>query len=219
MPLEYKGSLSRYRRYLQTVRTQPLVRASLWVALSLILTITMILAALKPTLSTIASLMGQIEQEKKISAQLDDKIRTMQIAGHNLEQVRPQLPLLAEAMPDQPNWKDLADRLNSEATQSGIALSTLVVANIPIKGPYINDKAQINNAADLEKLPAGVQKVDILIGATGKYEQFKDYITKLEKLRRIITLSSVSISKDLKGNLNLTINGFAIFNNIDEGAL
>lgn len=214
MALEYKGSLSRYRRYLQTVRERPLVRASLWIVFSLLLIITMVVAALKPTLTTISSLLGQIKQEEEISARLDEKIRTVQAASKNLDAAAEKIPMLDEAMPSETKWKELANRLEKEATDSGILVQSLSVEKIPVKGKYISEKTTVPAREEKIELPAGTQKVDIVVQAIGKYGQFIDYISRLEKMRRIIAITSINIDKDEKGQLTLTINGYAIYSSI-----
>jgi Tfp pilus assembly protein PilO len=219
MPLEYKGSLSRYRKYLQMVKNQPLVRASLWVIFSLVLTITMILSALKPTLSTIAALAGQIEQQEKISNQMDEKIRTVQTAARNLDKVRSEVPLLDQAMPVTPQWKDLANRLEMEATASGIKLTSLVISEIPVKGKYIIDKVQNTGSRKTENLPAGVQKTIIDLDGMGNYTQLRELVSRLQKMRRLIIITNMTIDKNENNELVISLLGYAIFNIIDRNKL
>jgi tetratricopeptide (TPR) repeat protein len=78
--LQYKNSLSRYRKYLQTVQNQPLLKASLFLILSLVLVIILIATALQPTLTTIADLIGQISKQKTLEQKMDAKISALQEA-------------------------------------------------------------------------------------------------------------------------------------------
>ena len=55
--LDYRSSLLHYRRYLSVVQKRPILRASLFLILSLILLIILVATALRPTLVTIAGLL------------------------------------------------------------------------------------------------------------------------------------------------------------------
>ena len=66
----------------------------MWVVLSLILLIILMVLALRPTLVTISTLLGQIQQQKEISQKLDDKTLSVTTALKTLDSVKEKLPLL-----------------------------------------------------------------------------------------------------------------------------
>jgi ABC-type Fe3+-hydroxamate transport system substrate-binding protein len=104
MALDYKSGLARYRRYLQVASERPLWRASAFVIFSLTLVITLVLSALRPTLITIAGLLGQINKEQDVVNQLNQKIQTVQQAVQALDNQRHRLSILDGAYPNESSW-------------------------------------------------------------------------------------------------------------------
>ena len=204
MALDYKSSLSRYRRYLQMVQTQPLWTASLWVMLSLILLIILLVLALRPTLVTIADLMGKIKQQREVSKQLENKIFTVQKALENLDAVNDKLGLLDEALPKETEWKQIADKLQFIATGSGIALDNILISKIPL--------TPIDPASKQEQvstmIPQGIIPIRFTYEITGDYESVRQVVSKIENTRRIIIVSRVQVlpTKD-GGGWHMTMQG------------
>jgi hypothetical protein len=212
MALNYKSSLSRYRRYLQTMQEKPLWMASLWLILSLILMIAMVTWALRPTLVTIAGLMGQIKQEKILSEKLDEKIRAAQKANDLLDEVRPRLAILDEGLPQQSKWNEVADRLQKTATQSGVQVSGINLDGIPIIG-NLTTTTDLGNRQRNEQisLPAGVQGVSFVLIGKGSYLQIRQMLTSLQDMRRMTVINTAQITKEADGGLVLSLRGVAGF--------
>jgi Tfp pilus assembly protein PilO len=200
MALDYKNGLSRYRKYLQVVRDQPLIRAGVWTGMSLLLVIVMITMALKPTLVVIANLLGEINQDKVIVTKLDDKIVKMQQATSALDGVTPKLPILDQALPQTPDWDMWAQELSDIASQSGTQLTKISVGPVPITGNL--------NTAPATVLAPGVNAISFSISATGGYDQLKQMVSEIENTRRLNVLSSVQFAstKNKNGGSDLTVN-------------
>jgi len=190
--LEYKNSLTRYRRYLQSVQSQPLLKASLYLVLSLTLIIILVAAALRPTLITISSLLGQIDQQRQLEARLVHKINLVKLAQQELARVDEKLFLLDEALPETAQVNAWTTALENIASQSGLAISVVRVSNIPSAQP----------------VPVGA--LDFQIEATGQYFQIYDFVEILQNHRRLILPQSIGVSRTTTdGNqLNLTLTGF-----------
>jgi Tfp pilus assembly protein PilO len=207
MALDYKSSLSRYRRYLQLVQARPLWTASLWVILSLILLIALVVLALRPTLVTISGLLGQIKQQKEISRQLDEKIANVEKALTRLDEVSPKIPLLDKMLPVESDWSSLAANLEKIATESGLVMESVTIDKIPlVPGEQTAEMGQTES-----QLPAGVMPVKFIFAASGEYTQIREMLSDLENLRRVSILSSVEINTNKDGSLRLVINGEAGF--------
>ena len=204
MALDYKSSLSRYRKYLQLVQTQPMWTASLWVILSLILMIVLLVLALRPTLITISSLIGQIEKQREVAYKMDEKILEVRQAIEKLELARSQLWLLDEALPTEAKWSDLAQNLESMATDSGLQLTVVVVERVPL-GP--NEPKSTSGSQTKSSMPPGALAVRFNLSGKGEYTQIREMVAKLEKMRRLIMLESVVTDIDKEGNLRVTIIG------------
>jgi len=192
MALDYKNSLSRYRKYLQVMRDQPLIRAGVWTGLSLLLVIVMIVMALKPTLVVIANLLGEIKQDKQIITKLDDKIKKMRQATSALDEATPRLPILDQALPQTPDWDVWAQKISDIASQSGVQLKSISVGPVPA----------------LTELAPGVKAINFSVSATGGYDQLKQMADEIEMTRRLNVLSSVQFTsaKNKDGGVDLTLN-------------
>ncbi len=184
--LDYKSSLGRYRRYLTVATEQPMVRASLFLILSLILLIGLLVFALKPTLVTISALLGQITTQKEVAAKLDEKIMEISQSQQVLEQNQPRLFLLDQALPTRPSLQEFDKALEEQASASGIQLSGITFVKVPFSG---------KNADNIE----------FALTASGKYQEIRGFVEILESLRRLAHLDSVIIASDDKNN-NLTLN-------------
>jgi Tfp pilus assembly protein PilO len=204
MALDYKSSLSRYRRYLQLVKNRPLWSASMWVILSLILLIVLLVMALRPTLVTISGLLGQINQQTEISQKLDKKIIQVQLAITEMNSVKDKIPLLDKALPKEVGWDELASNLDQIATNSGLTTTDLVIDKIPL---LLNEPLVSTSQKYIPQVPAGVLPVRFTLTLTGDYTQMRKVVADLENMVRIIMISSVEISVDKKGVQTLIING------------
>jgi Tfp pilus assembly protein PilO len=190
-PLAYKSSLARYSRYLEVVNSRPLWKATLYLILSLSLLIVLLLAALKPTLITIAGLIGQIQKEQEIERQLDAKIQSVTKANQALLEISNRIAILDEALPTKAQiaaWTDSVDRVGNE---SGIFIPSVVFDGVPI----VTDST---TSASYK----------FVITAEGTYENLYKFIQTLQNLRRLITVTSVAISnQSTNATLQLVLTG------------
>jgi Tfp pilus assembly protein PilO len=207
MALDYKSGLSRYRRYLQVVQEQPLIRAGIWTGLSLVLVIVMIVAALKPTLVVIANLFGEIRQDKEIVLKLNDKILKIQQATSEMDRISPKLPILDTALPVTTNWETWTEEITNIASQSGAKVLTVTVGPAPITG-----KTKPNAK---ELTIAGVNNLSFSLSASGSYDQLKQIVRAIENTPRLNVLSEVQFTteKDKASGSILTvyIKGIAVY--------
>ncbi|MBI2008361.1 type 4a pilus biogenesis protein PilO [Candidatus Amesbacteria bacterium] len=189
MALDYKNSLTRYRRYLQVAQQQPWMRANLYVILSLALVIILLISALRPTLITIAGLLGQINQNQKIERALDEKIGVVQQAEEVLQRVEPQLEIIDEAVPSDVMWGKFAQEVGQLATGSGIRLESVVMN--PIEG------------GDGGKLVMW----NFTVSGDGGYANAKKFVDELEKMRRVVVVTTVDMLKTGEGEVTLSLAG------------
>lgn len=187
--LQYKSSLSRYRRYLQTMQHQPLLRASLYLILSLILMIVLITAALKPTLTTIASLTGQIKEKRALEKKLDAKINTLKEAQQQLAAASDRLIYLDQAIPQSAALSVWNDSLQRVASESGVAITSISFTNVPV--------AHVGTVTPLV----------FQFTATGDYTQVYHFLESLQNLRRLIKIDNAGLTNSATGSLQLNING------------
>jgi len=176
-PLDYKNSIARYRRYLATVQQQPLLKASLYLVLSLLLIIVLIWAALRPTLITIASLSGDIKQQEEIEKKLDVKLSQISQAQQVLSANEARLVVLNQALPVGEEFSAWGKRMEELAQESGVVLTGVSLEN------YQNFSLTVQ----------------------GNYSQLKSFLDRVESLRRLMKIESSQIVSAEK--LTMTIKG------------
>lgn len=179
-PLDYKSSLARYRRYLQAANSKPLWKASLYVILSLILIIVLVVLALRPTLITIAGLLGKIKEQNSIEQQLDRKIQMVTQANQELVRASSKLIFLDEALPTQADVAAWKSSLDNVASQAGISIEAIQIGDIPV---------------DTESTTSA--QVSFSISASGQYAELRQFLQMLQNLRRLITIENVTLARDL----------------------
>lgn len=175
--LEYKSGLVLYRRYLETVQQKPVLRAGLYLVLSLVLIIVLIITALRPTLVTIASLLGDIKQQGSTEKRLDTKIAQLTTAQQTLSQNQDRLEILDQAIPNGDKFASWADRLSGLASQSGVQITQV----------SMDDKFAFS------------------ITTTGEYLQLRQFVERLENLRRLAVVNNVQLVKTTE--LQMTVKG------------
>lgn len=201
------------------MKERPLWTESMWLIMSLILLIVLVVLALRPTLITIGNLMGQIKKQKEISVQLDAKIAQVQQAISTMNSVADKMYLIDDALPIKPNWNIMMDSIAVIATASGGAsesatatsgafmVNNIFIDKIPLK---INEIVIKSGQQYKPLVPEGVIPVRFTIMGKGEYTQMRQIVARLEKMRRILMLSSVSVDTNKKdGSLELTVIGEA----------
>lgn len=184
--------------------------ASLWVIMTLLLMIVMVVTALKPTLTTIADLWGQIEQRKETVAKLDLKITDMQTVTGILTKYQDSFGILDEALPEGPEWETLAGYLEESASESGVNILKMSWGVIPVSGT-ISVKQEETKKNTTTVVPEGTKAIIFKVYCAGEYPQIREMAKKIESLRRLSIISGFSIGKDQGGQLTVTIDGIAVY--------
>ena len=206
MVLEYKNNFNRYRKYLISASRQPLWQASIALVLSLLLLIILLFLVLRPTLITISSLFGQINSQKQITQQLDAKIASLQQAQTLLNSLEPRLIHLDNNLPTSANLGIWTSAVETIASNGGVAITNLSLLNIPI-----------SNIATATAQLANLTKIDFNITVSGDYPQLVNFVDTLEKLPRLVDLTSVQVQKQKDGGLNLVAVGNINFTYAQKG--
>lgn len=196
MAIDYKSSLSRYRKYLTLMQKQPLWQASLLVIFSLILLIALLLFVLRPTLITISSLLGQIDSQQQVERQLDAKIAALQQAQQLLNSIQPRLVYLDRSLPTSAMLGTWAEAVQTIASGSGIIISDISLADIPL-----------SNIATNSAILSSLTQIPFTIQATSDYTQLINFVDTIEKLPRLAILTSVQFNQDPSGQIEMLAKG------------
>ena len=193
MALSYKGGLSRYRRYLQLLQEKPLWGASLYVVLTLILILTMLVFALRPTLITISGLLGQTKKLQETSDRMNHKIAEVQKAAEALDLARDRMGLLDEALPAKPLWSEWVTRIEDLALETGVGVEDLVLKSVQVTSETATSSATV--------------EVEFVVSGVGRYEQLREFVKRVENNRRIPVLIETNLLTVREGVLGLNLKG------------
>lgn len=195
----YNVSITQYRRYIEAVRNRPLFRASLFIVLSLLLLIVLVAFALRPTLLTIAGLYGELDSQRQIATQLDQHIKDQAAAAQKYNQILPQLPLLAAAIPGSPSLEPWSSGLDKYASESGVQIVAVKIAKTPIS----------------KQSTGAIEKPEFDLTVRGEFTNLKSFLKLIESSHRLSPVGNITITKgqgqSLQNILQLQISGQILF--------
>lgn len=169
-------------------------KASVFVIMSLVLVILMITLALRPTLVTIATLLGEIREQKDIAMQLNRKIQNLQMAADNLEINKDQVALLDLALPTTPDIAAWVESVQALTSETGVTMDSLSLGNTVFAKKIQSEKIEVG-------------RTSFSASISGDYNQITGFLSKLENLLRVTIVSDVQISKNDTGLLLVSIKG------------
>jgi Tfp pilus assembly protein PilO len=186
MAFEYKQGFQSYRRYYQRVQPlldKPRTRQYTTAVFSFLAVSLFALYAIKPTIQTILYLRKEIQEKTEINKQMENKIAALIEAQSTYQSIEPQLPLVASAMPDNPDALNLVRQLRNLASTTDASISSVSLSSVQLtqpEGPKKNSSKLM-----LQELPANII-------VSGGYGQMKAFIDSLVQMRRIIHIDSVT---------------------------
>lgn len=191
-----------YAKYLDLVpdikqeKTQKFVT----IALTLTASITLGLFAVNPTLSTIANLQKQIDDNKFIEEKLQQKINNLSVLQQKYAEIELDLPVVYSAVPQTPQIPLLVGQIQSVASSSNVKLSNFQAFQADVsKGAVAGKK---------------FSSFDFSLTAQGNYQDILGFMDNLVRFQRIITVTNISIGKATGFNttsLQVNIKGTAYF--------
>jgi Tfp pilus assembly protein PilO len=202
LPKNYFENLSpaKYREYLKLL---PVVRSENTKLLTmLIMTFAAMsffgIFAINPTLITVVSLRKDLADSTMAKEQLVKKKESLSLLQEKYNNLAPDLPFIYEAIPQHASAPLLTAQIEALARRQNLNLSSIRVNEV-----QLDEEGKTS--------PAGSSFV-FFLEASGTYEQLMEFSTSLTKINRIVTLESISLSKDDEtSNLLLTIQGRGYF--------
>jgi Tfp pilus assembly protein PilO len=193
-----------YAKYLAFMPDLKQERTKKFTTIVLTLTASIILGlfAITPTLSTIANLQKQIDDDKFVDEQLQRKINALSVLQQKYANVQNDLPVIHAAIPTSSQIPPLVAEIQTIAKESNLKLTSFQTFEV-----------------DLSK-SAGMNKkyssFDFGFSGEGSYSEIINFMDKLVTFQRIIIIENVSISrlfdiKNTSGALQLSVKGTAFF--------
>lgn len=191
-----------YHKYLELMPDfkQEKTQKYITIALTLLASIILAVFALGPTLSTIASLQKQLEDDKFVEQKLREKINNLSVLQQKYSAIEPDLPTIYDALPKTSHIPLLTAQIQAVANETGVKVSN-----------YQTFQAEVSHAAVSTKKFA---TYNFSITVQGTYQNMSSFMDRLVSFQRIVTIESVSVTKVTALNttdLKLIIKGLAYF--------
>jgi len=165
--------------------------------------------AIKPTATTIFSLLGDIKSKQLLTSQMKSKIISIVQAQDAYSQVQEKYDVIESSLPDKPKYYQSALNFSSIAQQSS---NTLDQINFNLSS---NEKSSIS---------PNINTYSIDITSKTNYQSTLDFVKSALNNRRLVDLKSIQLSKveDKNGNplnqlrMNITANLFYLKDNNEK---
>ena len=202
LPKNYFENLSaiKYREYLKLLphAQQEGIKNFITLLLTFAALIFFGIFAINPTLSTIIDLKKQLKDNIFVAEQLQKKYTALSTLQQEYGTLTSQLPIVFEAIPQEPSVFLLTGQIQALAKQSDVTITELRVFEVEIAG----------KGKTITKNPSftfGLQ-------SSGSYEKLLAFSHSLSRLNRIVTIESISLSKEERTTyLVLNIRGRTYF--------
>jgi Tfp pilus assembly protein PilO len=183
----------RYKSFFLNVsehyRARKDIRAYLEILLSLATVSIFAIFALRPTLLTIAELIGEIETKKETVIKMDAKIQNLTKAQTLYDIERRRVQLLETTIPRNPTPENLVRQLEAVAGKNAATILNMSIGEAVLLG---QEKSQ--QKSELESLPGGAGELLLSVSATSDYNSLSNYLSDIESLRRPIKIDKLSFT-------------------------
>lgn len=204
MPFNYKTELHRYKRYYQSlegVAAKPQARAYTTAIFSFLAISLFGWYAIRPTIQTILFLQKEIEDNKLINLQMEEKIGKLIEAHATYQSVQEDIPYLAQAVPPAPEALTALGQIRNIAIIRGASVSAITSSSAPLLSheQTAPNKATINKGVSNRK----IKSVQLSVAVVGSYEMLQNIIDDIVTLRRIVTIDSLSFTPNRESEQQL----------------
>ncbi len=191
-------SIARYREYLKLLPS--IKQENVRIITTLILTFFAMsffgIFAINPTLSTIVKLKKQLSDSQLVYANLKTKIQNLDTLQQQYTIIESDLPLLQEAIPNNPKAPILVGEILGLAKEKSISVKKFEVSEVPLT----------------PKKSEAILSFRFSLNAEGNYQELIDFSRDLTNISRVLTVESIALSRSVESNaLTLNIRGKAYF--------
>ncbi len=205
MAFNYKTEIERYKRYYQNIGSsagQPYTQAYTAAIFSFLAVSLFGWYAIRPTIETILFLQREITDNKAVSQQMEVKISKLIDAQAALQQYQKDLPLLAQALPQNPSAINVAAALKKLGNNTGATISAINLASTPLVSGAASQSGETNSTA-LSSLPnQKIIDIPITLTASGTYPNLQNFLNGIINLRRIITINSIDLAPNAQADVS-----------------
>lgn len=172
-----------YRRIITPALKTKKAKAYGMLILSLLTASFFIIFAIRPTVTTIAKLRKEIQDNQSVEKQFTEKINTLAALDQIYKEVEGDLVSVEAVLPSQPNFEDLLSLIENAAAGHQLGISSIQFKSVDL----VNPKTKQGNAK--------VNQISFQITLTGRYQNLVSELSSLNKASRLITIDSLQIKK------------------------
>jgi Tfp pilus assembly protein PilO len=191
---------SRYFTYIKPVIENPLMRSFAPYIFSLVAISVLIVAAIRPTISTITNLQKTLADNQQILSTMNQKAQSLSEGRTTLQNLNPDTKKKIQGLvPPQANITYLIASLQQSLGQQA-SISALQIQPVTI----------FDLTAPLSTQPK-LGEVSLSFNIEGTYNQLLSALYQLSKNSRILNITSINFNKPSEGSLIVSITGKAYF--------
>jgi len=190
MIFDWKTEIHRYRYYLvnlKEISKKKEVGSFAELTATLMVISFFILFAIRPTLIIVSGLIKEIKEKEEISNKLQGKVAALRASQEEYAKSANRLYLVDQALPEKPDFPLLIFTVEQEARATDTQLLSFSITKIGIK-----------SSAPSKSKTAQVPFFDFHSTVTGDYQNLKEFLGRMENLRRVIEIDLVNFSKTKK---------------------
>ncbi len=196
-----KEEYAKYLAFMPDLK-QEKTRKFTTIVLTLTASIILGLFAVNPTLSTIANLRRQIDDNKFVDQKLQQKISNLSVLQQKYSDIQSDLPIVYAAIPTSSEIPSLVAEIQAIAANSNLTINSFQTFEVDLSTSASTNKKY--------------SSFDFSFSAQGTYPSIIAFLDKLINFQRIITVDSASISRlndinNTSGALLLSVKGTAFF--------
>ncbi len=148
------------------------------------------LLALRPTLITIAELIKEIESKKEIVATMDEKIENLARAQTLYDKEIKRVRLLETSIPREPSPDAFIRQVEGLSSKHTVGLLSMSTSKVTLLGQDKSGQPETVDGAIL----GTTGEVNFAMRVSADYPELFNFLTDVEKMRRPIKLTSLSLS-------------------------
>lgn len=154
------------------------------------------LFAITPTISTITELNKEIDDNKFVDQRLGQKINNLTILQQKYTTLQPDLPIILETIPKDPQVAIFAAQVQSVANTSNVIINSLQTFEVEVN----------NNTKQYSSFT-------FALTTEGTYNDLSNFLSNLSNMQRIAEVDILSLTKraGASNSLELTLKGKTFF--------
>ena len=140
--------------------------------------------AIKPAITTISSLLGEIKSKEALTQKMRSKINTLVEAQDAFAQVQEQYQIIEASLPSQSRYSHLITQIQGASSQSNVNLEKFNI-NLKTKNMSTNDTKSVQNV--------NLKSYQLSTTDYADFKSITDFFDLLSQNRRLIKINSVSL--------------------------